>query len=123
MYVNAIANKIESNLFLLPFFLAQVCIGTYKAHDVLYWIRYWKEFRGSNCKEYVMSAGQPQDGSFQLCVWDKDNNVIHHLDKVYFRDHIHIGKKAGKNCVAHAKGEHWGSEAGLVEIFVQAKKS
>ena len=67
---------------------------------------------------FVMSAGQSQTGSFQLCVWDRHNNVIKHLNKVFYRDFIHVGKKDGAHYVAHAKGENWGSEGGKVDIYL-----
>ena len=41
-----------------------------------------------------MSAGQAQDGSFQLCIWE-GRTVIKHFDVVYYRDRIRVVKKRG----------------------------
>ena len=66
---------------------------------------------------FVMSAGQGKTASFQLCVWDRHNKVTKHLNKVYHRDFIHVGKKDNKHWVAHGKGEQWGAEGGKVDIY------
>ena len=64
-----------------------------------------------------MSAGQGREKSFQLTVWDRNNEVVTHLKNVYHRDLVHIGKKDnGQLCVAHGKGEKWESSAGSVDI-------
>ena len=95
----------------------KICTGTYSANNTMYWKTYWNEYRGSNCDEYVMSAGQGREKSFQLTVWDRNNEVVTHLKNVYHRDLVHIGKKDnGQLCVAHGKGEKWESSAGSVDI-------
>lgn len=95
----------------------KICTGTYSPNDTLYWKTYWNEYRRSNCDEYVMSGGQGKAKSFQLTVWDRNNKVVTHLNNVYYRDLVHIGKNNhGQLCVAHAKGENWGSSAGSVDI-------
>ena len=95
----------------------QVCFGTYGAADTVYFKTFWNEYRGSDCHMFHMSAGQSQSGDFQLCVWDQDNNVVHHLNKVFHRDFIHCGKANGRHYVAHGKGELWGSGGGAVDIY------
>ena len=85
----------------------KVCTGTYSPNDTMYWKAYWNEYRGSNCDEYVMSAGQKREKSFQLTVWDHNNKVVTHLKNVYYRDLVHIGKNSHcQLCVAHGKGEN-----------------
>jgi hypothetical protein len=96
----------------------KVCIATYGSSDTLYLVTHSTEYRGSNCDQYVMSAGQGQKASFQLCAWDKDSNVIQHLNKVYHRDFIHVGKNDNnQQCLAHGKGELWGNGAGTVDVY------
>ena len=72
-----------------------------------------------------MSAGQAQDSSFQLCIWDNNGNVIVHLNNVYFRDVIRVylgdcennlDHNQGRWCVLHGKGEKWNEEAGQVDL-------
>ena len=94
----------------------KICIGTYGPSDTMYWKTYWNEYRESNCEMFVISAGQGQAKSFQLCVWDEHNHVVKHFNEVYYRDFIHVGTKDGKICVAHGKGEKWESSAGSIEL-------
>ena len=51
----------------------KLCFGTYNSSDTLYWKTYWNEYKNQN-SNWVMSAGQPQDGSFQLCIWVAGDN-------------------------------------------------
>ena len=94
----------------------QICFGTYGSSDTMYWKTYWNEYRKSNCDMFEMSAGQGQEKSFQLCIWDDKNAVVKHFNEVYYRDFIHVGTKEGHICVAHGKGEKWGSAAGSIDV-------
>ena len=76
-----------------------VSLKTYNANDGLYWISYWSSNTGDFSTEKVMSAGQPQDGSFQLTVGSQ------HFNEVFFQDTIFVGKDTcGKHRVCHCKG-------------------
>ena len=89
------------------------CIGTYCPGDSMYWCTYWKEYKRSYCSEYVMSAGQAKNSSFQVCVWNSKNKVIKHINHVFYRDFIWVHE----GWVIHCKGEHHGRDAGKVEMY------
>jgi len=86
----------------------KVSIGTYTASDTMYWSTYWNEYRGSDCKEFVMSAGQSTNGSFQVSIWDRNDKSVADFKYVYYRDFVwvHDGH------AIHCKGELHGKDAG-----------
>eukprot|EP01084_Bolivina_argentea_P097018 174400_1 len=93
----------------------QVCCGTYAGDDTVYWKTYWKETKGK-FNNWVMSAGNPQKTSFQVCIW-YGNNVIKHYNKVYYRDRFIItSNNNGKTLyVTRCFGELHGGNAGQTE--------
>ena len=94
----------------------QLCFGTYNSSDTMYWKTYWNEYKKQN-SNWVMSAGQPQDGPFQLCIW-VGSKVIKHLDVVYYRDRIRVVKRRGTYYVVHCKGQfHPGEESGTTKLY------
>mmetsp|Transcript_11247 Transcript_11247/g.16656 ORF Transcript_11247/g.16656 Transcript_11247/m.16656 type:complete len:395 (+) Transcript_11247:88-1272(+) len=66
----------------------EVCIGTYKANDEIYFHTYSKEYK-SKPGHFVISAGQPQNESFQVTVW-RGERTLKHLARVYYGDFIRV---------------------------------
>lgn len=96
----------------------QLCFGTYNSGDTMYWKTYWNEYKNEN-SNWEMSAGQRQEGSFQLCIW-VGGRVIKHLDVVYYRDRIRVVKKRGTYYVLHCKGQfHPDEESGTTKIYTK----
>lgn len=96
--------------------IAQLCFGTYSSGDTVYRQTYQHEYRGQN-SNWVMSAGQPQDGSFQLCLW-MGNAVIKHLKIVYYRDRIRVIKKRRTYRIIHCRGQfHPGRDSGTTVVY------
>ena len=96
--------------------IAQLCFGTYRSGDTVYRQTYQHEYRGQN-SNWVMNAGQPQDGSFQLCVW-VGNAVIKHLKIVYHRDRIRVIRKRRTYRIIHCRGQfHPGRDSGTTVVY------
>ena len=95
---------------------AQLCFGTYNAADTVHRETYQYEYRGQD-SNWVMSAGQPQDGSFQLCIWG-GNTIIKHLKIVYHRDRIRVIRKRRSYYIVHCKGQfHQGKDSGTTVVY------
>lgn len=95
---------------------AQLCFGTYNAADTVYRETYQYEYRGQD-SNWVMSAGQPHDRSFQLCIW-VGNTIIKQLKIVYHRDRIRVIKKRRSYYIAHCKGQfHPGKDSGTTVVY------
>lgn len=77
----------------------QLCFGTYNAVDTVYRETFQYEYRGQN-SNWTMNAGQPHDGSFQLCIW-AGNAMIKLLKIVYHRDRIRVIRKKRAYYIAH----------------------
>ncbi len=96
--------------------VAQLCFGTYSSSDTVYRETYQHELRGQN-SNWVMSAGQPQDGSFQLCMW-VGNAMIKLLKNVYYRDRIRVIRKRRTYHIVHCRGQfHPGRDSGTTVVY------
>lgn len=96
--------------------VAQLCFGTYSSGDTVYRETYHHEYRGQN-SNWVMSAGQPQDGSFQLCMW-VGNAIIKVLKVVYYRDRIRVIRKRRTYHIVHCRGQfHPGRDSGTTVVY------
>ena len=91
----------------------KISIGTYREGDTWLIKTYWTEYKNDNSHEFVMSAGQARDDSFQVRVWDRDDNCIAHIEEVYFRDMIWTHR----GYVIHGKGELHEENAGQVDLI------
>lgn len=94
----------------------QLCFGTYNSVDTVYRETFQYEYRGQN-SNWAMNAGQPHDGSFQLCIW-AGNAMIKLLKVVYHRDRIRIIRKKRAYYIAHCKGQfHPGKDSGTTVVY------
>lgn len=94
----------------------QLCFGTYNSVDTVYRETFEYEYRGQN-SNWAMNAGQPHDGSFQLCIW-AGNAMIKLLKVVYHRDRIRIIRKKRAYYIAHCKGQfHPGKDSGTTVVY------
>ena len=93
-----------------------LCFGTYNAVDTVYRATFQHEYRGQD-SNWVMNAGQPHDGSFQLCIW-AGNAMIKLLQTVYHRDRIRVIRKKRAYYIAHCKGQfHPGNDSGTTVVY------
>ena len=94
----------------------QLCFGTYNAVDMVYRETFQYEHRGQN-SNWAMNAGQPHDGSFQLCIW-AGNAMIKLLKIVHHRDRIRVIRKKRAYYIAHCKGQfHPGKNSGTTVVY------
>lgn len=93
-----------------------LCFGTYCSGDTVYRKTYQHEYKGQN-SNWIMSAGQPQDGSFQLCMW-VGNSIIKHLKTVYHRDRIRVIRKRRTYHIVHCRGQfHPERDSGTTVVY------
>ncbi|CAD8075594.1 unnamed protein product [Paramecium sonneborni] len=80
-----------------------MCFGSYASDDKMYWKTYCNKYPDANSKGDCFSAGQGQDRSFQVTVWEGNTTKAHHQE-VFYRDLIKASRINGRLIIVHCRG-------------------
>jgi len=94
-----------------------ITFRTYAGDDAFEWKEYGTWELASGDADFF-SAGQSQDGFFQVKIWDEHGNFVMDFDKIYYRDTFFVSRIEGTLMVVLARGGFAVDSAGKIERFV-----